>query len=619
MGCLLAVLLSLICLWPTLQNDWLNWDDGAYVLRNPMVWEIDGEHVGEMFTTSEQVGLYHPLTMLSLAVDYQIWETDAFGYHFTNLIFHLLNTFLVFLFLFRLRGSTFVASLGAVLFGMHPMHMESVTWISARKDVLYTLFFLLALLSYLKHLRSEGKGKWGFYGIVIFLFVGALLSKAIAFVFPFLLLLIDFHQGRKWSWRIVLEKLPIFLLAGIALWVAGLGQQSSDSMMGVSDYPLWKTFFIGTRNYLVYFGKLFVPWEMSPFHPFPFLGNIQIPWYYYLSAIPFGVFGWIFFRNKLYQKTPGIIFGLAFFTICIGPFLQMIPYGKAVIAERYTYVSYIGLFYALGIFLEGIGGLEKLKLPIGRSAILSLATGWIIHLGIVSYNYLPDWKDGESLWGKVVKNYPEHYFGYLNRGRWRVDNGEKDKAESDLDKSIELNPKLSITYYERGRLKASRGTWKLAMEDYNQAVSLAAPEPRAYLNRGLIKAQKLRDADGAILDFNAAIKAKPDYALAYLNRGLLYRGKGDEKAAEADYNRAIQLEPWNTVFYRYRGSYYEQEGRLAEAEADFSEAIRQEPERGENWFLRARVRRTAGKTRPAQEDIQEATKLGFQFPDGFEK
>lgn len=619
MGCILAILLSLICLWPTLHNNWVNWDDGAYVLRNPMVWEIDEEHVGEMFTTPEQVGLYHPLTMLSLAVDYQIWETEAFGYHLTNLIFHLFNTLLVFIFLFRLRGSTFVASLGAILFGMHPMHMESVTWISARKDVLYTLFFLLALLAYLRYLRREGKGKWGFYGIVMLLFVGALLSKAIAFVFPFLLLLLDFHKGRKWSWGLILEKLPFFMLAGIALWVAGKGQQGSDSMLGLSDYPLWKTFFIGTRNYLVYFLKLFVPWKMSPFHPFPFLGSIQLPWYYFLSIIPFGFFGWLFFRNKLYKKAPEIIFGLAFFTICIGPFLQMVPYGKAVIAERYTYVSYIGLFYVLGIVIEQIVAQNRLKTPFSRPIVLSLIAGWIILLGIASANYLTDWKDGEKLWSKVVENYPEHYFGYMNRGKWRVDKGDKNRAESDLNRSIELNPEISNTYYERGRLKESRGAWKLAMADYDQAVALADPEPRAYLNRGLIKAQKQGDSRGALSDFDAAIEVKPDYALAYLNRALLYRGMGDKIAAEANYNRTIELEPWNTVFYRYRGSYFEQEGRLSDAEADFSKAIEQEPGRAENWFLRGRVRRNAGKSGPAQEDLQEASKLGFQFPEGFVK
>lgn len=619
MGCLLALVLSLVCMFPTLENEWLNWDDEAYVLRNSMVWELDGEHVGEMFTTPEQVGLYHPLTMLSLAVDYQLWETNAFGYHLTNLILHLLNVCLVFLFLFRLRRSTFVASMGAILFGLHPMHVESVTWISARKDVLYTLFFLLALLAYLKYLRQERSSKWLSYTGLIFLFVGALLSKAIAFVFPVLLLLIDYHEARKWSWKLIAEKIPLFILSGIALWVAREGQQSSDSMMELNAYPFEKTFFIGTRNYLVYVGKLFVPWEMSPFHPFPFLGKIELPWLYYLSVIPFAVFGWVLFRFKLYIRMRSILFGIAFFTVCIGPFLQMVPYGKAVMAERYTYLSYIGLFYALGVLLERVMEGERLGSSLNRKLLLGLVGGWIIVLGVSSAFYLPSWKDGESLWGKVVTQYPDHYFGYLNRGRWRVDKGDQDMAMADLNRSVELNPGLSTGFYERGRLKEARGEWLLALADYDQAISLNEKEHRAFLNRGLIRATRKGDMSGALKDLNAAIEAQPDYALAYLNRALVLRGTGDKVAAEKDYGKAIALEPWNTVLYRYRGSFYEQEGRLTEAEEDFSEAIRQEPDRGENWFLRGRVRRAMGKAEAYSADIGKAEELGFQFPEGFVK
>lgn len=612
MGALLALGLSFLVMFPTLQNEWLNWDDDAYVLRNPMVWELDGEHVAEMFTTPEQVGLYHPLTMLTLAVDEEIWGKDAFGFHLSNLLFHLLNVFLVFLLLRRLARQDFTAILGAVLFGMHPMHVESVAWISTRKDVLYVAFFLLALLAYLRAIDRETRKKGLWWGLVGILFVGALLSKAIAFVFPVILLLLDYHEGRKWSGRVLLEKLPFFLLSGIALYVATLGQQSSDSMMGVDEYPLWKTAFIGSRNFWLYLGKLILPLELSPFHPFPFQGSISIPAWYYLTAVPILAALGLAWRYRLQQRQ--LVFGFLFFLICIGPFLQILPYGKAIHAERYTYLSYVGLFYLLGTLLykgwERGKGIRKWTGP-------GLAILWIGFLGLLSWRYIPHWKDGESLWTRVIEQYPDHYWGYMSRGQWFGRLSDRGRAISDLNHAIQLNAESNQAFYERAVLLDATGDWKAAERDYDRVIALGRKVSGAYVNRGLIKAKHYKDMDAALADFNAAAEADPNYALAYLNRGLILRGQGKLAEAEADYTKAIELEPWNTIFLRYRGSFYQSNYQLEQAEADFGQATIQEPNRGENWYLRGKVREQMGNIEGARSDYERAGSLNFRFPQGF--
>ena len=611
---LFALLVTFAVMYPTLENQWLNWDDDGYVLRNPMVWELDGEHVEEMFTTPEQVGLYHPLTMLSLAIDYQFWETDAFGYHLTNLLFHLLNVCLVLFLLQRLGGGTLTATLGAVLFGMHPMHVESVAWISTRKDVLYSMFFLLALLTYLKFRKQEGSRRWLTYAGITLLFVAALLSKAIALVFPAILLLIDYLQARKWSLAVVLEKVPFFVLAGVALVVAGQGQESSDSMVEVGGSPIWQSLFIGTKNYLIYLGKCFVPIELSPFHPFPFQGEIEFAWWYYLTPIPLIAMLVLVWRKGWWRTHRELVFGLAFFTICIGPYLQIIPYGKAIMAERYTYMSYLGLFFALGILLERWEA-KSLSNQLGKIkfGLVALVCGLFAWLTL---NYIPVWENGETLWTRVIEQYPDHNFGFASRGQWRIDHNNLEGGESDLSRSIELNEHYASPYYERGRLREGRGEWALALADYDQAIA-RMKLPRAYLNRAMIRANYKKDLAGAKEDLDAAIVEEPEYALAYLNRALVHRGMGLIPEAEADYNMTIELEPWNTVLYRYRGSFYEAENRLDRAFEDFNVAVNQEPDRGENWFLRARVRRKRGDEAGYQSDVNEAGRLGFQFPEGF--
>ncbi len=605
---IVAMAITVACLWPTLQNGWVNWDDDAYVLRNPMVQQLSGEQVGNMFTTAHQVGLYHPVTMLSLAIDYHFWQDNAFGYHLTNLLWHLVNVLLVFM-LMRRWSNAMVAFVVALLFGMHPMHVESVAWVSARKDVLYTAFYLLSLLCYEQFTHKHRRVWW--YLLSLLLFAIALLAKSMAFTLPVILVLADYLQGRRQGWQQWLEKLPFLVLSGVALVVAKYGQQASDSMMAVAEYPLYKTLFIGTNNALLYAIKALLPVNLSPFHPFPFLEGIVLPWYYYASSVPFIIGLFLLYRAFRWRKA---FFGMAFFLVTIGPVLQIIPFGKAVSAERYTYVAYIGLFYLVALAVHRMLNPPK-KWARMQGAVVALMAIWVGFLGVQTYRQAKVWNNGATLWSAVVERYPRHYFGYLNRGVYYSDAGELERAKSDFDLGIALNPPLAEGYYERGRWHEKMQEVGAAVQDYTAAVERDAFHARAYLNRGALKG-KQGDLQSALADFDLAVKADSSYALAYLNRALVQKMLGQQQFALSDFDAAIALEPWNAYFYRHRGVYNEALGLYEAALNDFGKAATLEPS-GEALFLRSQVHLNMGNKKAARQDAEAARKRGLVVPDAY--
>ena len=196
-----VLVLTYIAFFPSIKNGFTNWDDNVYVAENSLITKLSGDHVKQIFNTANSVSNnYHPLAILSLALDYKISGYNPKTYHITNLLFHLLNTALVFWFIFLLSGKkVHAATITALFFGIHPMHVESVAWISERKDVLYVFFFMAGLIAYYKYISISGKNKVFLYVFVLLLFLLSVLSKAMAVVFPMVLLLIDYYKGRKFD------------------------------------------------------------------------------------------------------------------------------------------------------------------------------------------------------------------------------------------------------------------------------------------------------------------------------------------------------------------------------------------------------------------------------------
>ena len=220
--CLCLILLIVFgAFLPSLKNGFVNWDDDCYVLNSSSISSsISASNLKSIFT-SFSVGHYQPLTILSYAFDYQLFKLNPYYYHLTNLILHLLNSLLVFYLIYLLSGNIGVSFITAILFGIHPLHVESVAWISERKDVLYSFFFLLSCIIYLYYLTKERNSKY--YLLSLFLFLCSLLSKSMAVTLPLLLLLMDYYLKRKPNKELLLDKIPYFFLTAISCIIVFFG------------------------------------------------------------------------------------------------------------------------------------------------------------------------------------------------------------------------------------------------------------------------------------------------------------------------------------------------------------------------------------------------------------
>jgi protein O-mannosyl-transferase len=557
---------------PSLQNDFTNWDDPDYVLHNPLV---VNNSVPVIKIFEQPVSLhYQPLTVLSLALNYQYGKLDPFGYHLENVILHLLNTILVFLFIFLLtRRNLLMAVIVSLFFGIHPMHVESVSWISERKDVLYVFFFLAGLITYLRYSESK-KTTWYFFTLLFFIL--SCLSKEMAIVFPAILLLIDYLKGVKWNKKIFIEKIPFFFLA-IIVGVIEIKIQSGNAGYNVKNFSAFHRLLFASYASIIYIAKLFVPYKLSAFYPYPdAIIRKGIPLIYYFSPfILIGMLGVLFYF--FLKKEKAIVFGLLFYFVSVVLVLQFIPINPGITPDRYSYLSYIGLLFIVAHLFNKIwqrkrGILASIKYPFTMLLII----GSVV-FSYQAYSRTQVWKNSEVLWTDVIDNYPNGYIAYDNCALYYCDIHEEDNAMSLLNKDLQLNPSDRDAYFNRGLLYSDHYKKKdLAIADYSKTIAIDPTYKKALLNCGL-----LYSGDGkydlAIFDFTKAIVADPEYAGAYTDRGIAYYNYGKKDLAMADFTKAITLDSSNAEAYSDRASLYLESGKNDLAITDFDKAIKVDP------------------------------------------
>lgn len=608
---LVVLLIAIVsaCLFPTLQNDWVNWDDPAYVLQNLLVQDLSKNGIYEMFATSHQVGLYHPMTLLSLSFDYHFWGIDAFGFHLTNFILHLANVLLVFVLLKKLKFSPLIAFVGALLFGMHPMHVESVAWISARKDVLYTFFFLISLIGYLYYIHKDGKSKIVWYAIAILAFTFSLLSKSLGFTLPIVLLLLDYLLERKITTKSVIEKIPFAVLAILALIMAQYGQEVSDSMS--TNINLSDSVFISSYNLIGYAFKAVLPINLSIFHPFPPSDSFEVTTLLYASIIP--LLALIYFMYHWLKSSRILFFGISFYLITIGPVTQIIPFGKAISSERYTYVPYIGLFLLIAIGIQKL--LDKYSKSANRYVVLGLIGVWIGFLAVQTNLQSRAWENSEILWTSVIEKYPDSEWAYMSRGMHRLKQKDLKGAKQDLNTSISIRP-LAQSLYERAYLFEQEGERANAFDMYKRSIKLEPTYAKSHLNLGVLYSQD-RNQKLAFEHFKLAVDNDDSYSLAHFNLGISYKMEGEMEKSHESFSKAIEIEPKNPLYVRHRGVLQLQTENYSAAIKDFESAMILEPESGEPYLLRSQCYLLLGDMNKAKKDAKKAQEMGLQVPEQY--
>lgn len=473
------IIITAAIYFKSLNNQLVSWDDKNYIIENKDVQTLHGDSINYTIKktfSSYVMGNYHPLTMLSYCMEYAKYKLSPKPYHVTNLIIHLLNTLLVFAFIWLLTQQQWVAFITALLFAIHPMHVESVAWVAERKDVLYAFFYLSALCTYLIYLKKE-KSKGLFYAITFFLFVLATLSKAMAVSLPIVFFALDYFLDRKINFKVMAEKLPFIITAFIFGYIAIQAQKSVNAIADISDYNFFDRILFTGYGLLTYLWKAIAPVHLSCFYDYPMKVNGMYPIVFYMAPVLILALAFLIYRSS--RKEKDVLFGFGFFLITILLVLQILPVGGAIIAERYTYLPYIGLFFIVARWINTLleNKSQKAKIAVAGLTLFSVLFCYL------TVQRCKIWNNSIVLWNNVIQQFDNAPKAFNGRGDAYNIAQQYEKAIPDLDRAIQLKNDYFEAYYNRGLAYYYLGKYTEAIQDYTSALQYNPALAVAYFNR----------------------------------------------------------------------------------------------------------------------------------------
>ncbi len=642
LGAIVALLTFVIYL-PSLRNGFVIWDDEITVLGNRHLRTLDWNMI-RWALTDVSFSLWQPAAWISHAVDYALWGLNPLGHHLSSMLLHGLNTLLVVVVAVEVldaakgagphpagegarssfgdREMLLAAGVTGFLFGLHPLHVESVEWITGRTDLVSAPFFLLSLAAYVRFIRDLDqrngtprladalRNRYYLWSFVLFLL--SLSAKPAVVVMPAVLLLLDWYPlGRlheRKNVRVALADKAPFLLAGLAVTVATIAAHASfGGLMPIGQASFGARLLVAGKAVAMYLAKTVFPVHLIPYYPLP--GTVS------LLSVEFGVPSLVVVAISaacivLAARRPAFLVAWLFFLLLLLPVLGLIQGRSTYMADRYSYLPHLGPFLLIGIGAAVLWSRAAVKAA-GRSALIAAAGAASVALIMLTVNQIGVWKDTIHLWSAVIGQEPERApIAYNNRGLAFLTDGQFDRAIEDCSRAIALDPGYYLAYYNRGKAYAGKKQFDRALNDYARAVELKPQYADTYIARGqafsllgqfdraladytaaLSLDPELFDAragrgmvyletgrfDQALADFDGAIALNPDYAAAYLYRGMLFRQLGKYDLAIEEYTRAIALSPGDAEPYNNRGVAYKHLGQLDMAIADYSQAINRNP------------------------------------------
>jgi Tfp pilus assembly protein PilF len=630
-------LLTFLVYLPSLQNDFVDWDDNIYVYLNPYIQSLDTSFFIWAFSDLLYGNNWHPLTWISHALDYAIWGLNPFGHHLTNNILHAFNTFLMVLLVIRLmvtprilannklssssadRSVLITAGVSGLLFGLHPLHVESVAWVSERKDLLCAIFFLLTLISYEKYVITDPDSRSlaaRFYSkrylLTLLLFLLALLSKPMAVSLPVVLLILDWYphyriQSLRTLWTSLFEKIPFFALAFFSSVMTILAQKTAIAMKEVLDMST--RILVAAQSLFLYLWKMILPYKLIPLYVYPKEVSFLSFQYFFPPLLFAGItiaFSVVAKKNKLWLAV------WTYYIVTLMPVIGIVQVGNQSMADRYTYLPSIGPFLMVGLLTALITA--RSDKPALSRKVLKLVGAWgaVALLVVMSYltiKQIEIWRNTIVLFSHDIEASPdEHYLAYFIRGKAYKKEGQFDSAIKDFNKAVDLNPYYHQSYHNRASVFAKTGQLDKAIDDYTVSIN-TRPTPDAYYERGVVFS-KQGETDKAIRDFRKAVNMNSRDYEAYTRLGILYGKVGSLKTAIESFDKAIELNPNYPFTYGNRGHAYSLMGDNEKALEDFSKAIELD-----NRYTRAYVNRgnlylSTGRKELALRDLQKACDLG---------
>ncbi|HLG35810.1 MAG TPA: tetratricopeptide repeat protein, partial [Bacteroidia bacterium] len=605
---LALILLTVFLVYiPSLEKNFINYDDDWYIYDNLFVTAFSFGNAGAVFFEF-YFGQYSPLPMFFLGILHSISGSEPFIYNFMAVVLHLINIALVCWFMFRLNASTFIALATAALFGLATMQVESVAWASAAfKTGFCCAFFLLSLIAYISYLSS---GKLKFYFVSLLFFVLSFLSKEQAVALSLSVVCIDYLRSRNLlSKKVILEKIPYFALAVLFGIITLMATKSNRDALTYSDFSVMERILYACYAVGEYFMKLIAPYQLSAYYPYPNEKNFSI-WFYIHPLIVAGI---IFLFIRALKKNRQAAFGYLFFAanILFTLVLQVVSVREVVMADRYVYVSSIGLFMIVAATLQ-----HAMKINYAyKNVIYGTFVFYLLVISGITFQRTKVWKTTQALLEDNLKNFTAP-LPLVNLGVEYKRQGFLDKAMANYNKSIQLYPDYGLAYVNRGNIYSDSRMDTLALADYNKAIQLKTQTPNVYANRGGVYARNGK-YDLALADFAIAIKIDSNFANAYMNRAITYFVLNDFKSAITDYTNYLRRKPDDAGIYCDRGVAFQNLGDDENALRDLNKAIQLSPGSGIYYLNRSYSYLRIGKKDLALSDAMAAKNLGVQVDAGY--
>jgi Flp pilus assembly protein TadD len=507
--------------------DFINFDDSGYVRDNAQVLNgLTPEGVVWAFTTMSQAN-WHPLTWLSLQLDAQLFGTSPSVFHTTSIVLHVAGVLLLFSLFVRMTGSLWRSALVAALFAVHPLHVESVAWISERKDVLSTALGLLACHLWLDALERPGFAR---RALAVSAYAASLLAKPMLVSLPILLLLFDLWPLRRTeSWRrLVVEKLPLFALAGCSCVVTYFAQSQGGVMRTLTQYPFDARAANAAVSYVLYLWKTIWPMGLALFYPYPYAG---VPAWEVVAAVATlasVTVGCV--RARL--RAPYLLVGWLWYLVTLVPVIGLVQVGSQAMADRYTYVPLIGPFVMLAFALP-----ER-----SRRAVVGTALAAVVALSAVAFRQAGFWKDSVTLFTRSIAVTKDNAVAENNLSRALFDRGQIESAVAHCAEAVRIAPDMGDAQANLVRGLLALGRNDEAVARTREALRLRPDDSRTQVNVGLI-ARMAGHTDAAAASFREAIRLDPTDQEAHLNLGAILAERGRRDEAIAEFETAVRLRP----------------------------------------------------------------------------
>lgn len=517
-------LLTILSFSPIFNADFVNWDDTVNILDNENVWNLTWDNIKAIFT-EHVIGNYNPLTILSFAIEYHFVGENAFLFHLDNLLLHLFNIVLIFALGKRLKLGLYPSLFFAALFAIQPMRVESVAWITERKDVLFAAFYFGAIHKYLDYKIKKSKSA---YILSIFLMILSCLSKIQAVSLPLSLLLIDMYRYKNMHWgKWIKEKIPYFIISIIMGLIGVYFLRLQGSLMNSGDVTSFmERMILGFYGIGVYLIKSIYPYEMVAIYPY----SHDLHSYHYI----FGVLGLLSFVGMIYlwfTRRRVLKFGLYFFLVNVIFLLQFVGAGQGLTADRFTYVPYVGCFFIIAYFWNKA---REKNLWFSGKTWSVLAVIALLGYSYMTFRQTQVWENSETLWKHQLKFYDRIPLPYANLANYLRDHGRYEEAMKNYNQSLDLVPRRALTRNSRGRLYFMLGKYEKALQDYNIALE-EDPHNAEYLSNKGATLGYLKRFELSLQYFNMSIKNNSDYITAYTNRAYTHFQLGHYSQAYEDF------------------------------------------------------------------------------------